>query len=141
MGQKLLNKVPLTTRAPGRQQQFRNRAAAARPGGAGGSAPGASTGPGGSARGQGGQFDYSLPPDREPPHGYICYRCGQKGHWIQNCPINDDPAASDRKRFNRVTGIPRSFLKTVEAPNTGEGSSAGAMLTADGGFVMAMPDQ
>jgi len=27
----------------------------------------------------GGKFDYSLPPDKEPPVGYICYRCGQKG--------------------------------------------------------------
>lgn len=63
------------------------------------------------------------------------------GHWIQNCPTNDDPTAQDRKRFVRVTGIPRSFLKTVETPTTGEGSSGGAMLTADGGFVRAVPDQ
>ena len=41
----------------------------------------------------------------------------------------------------RVTGIPRSFLKTVETPIEGEGSSGGAMLTADGGFVRAVPDQ
>ena len=63
------------------------------------------------------------------------------GHWIQNCPKNDDPASTDTKRFVRVTGIPRSFLKTVETPTTGEGSSGGAMLTADGGFVRAVPDQ
>lgn len=79
-------------------------------------------------------------PDKEPPNGYICYRCGQKGHWIQNCPTIDDPAAQERKRFVRVTGIPRSFLKTVETPVGAEGSSTGAMLTADGGFVMAVPD-
>jgi protein MPE1 len=62
------------------------------------------------------------------------------GHWIQNCPNGDDPAAAERKRFVRVTGIPRSFLKTVETPGN-EGSSNGAMLTADGGFVRAVPDQ
>jgi protein MPE1 len=45
------------------------------------------------------------------------------------------------KRFVRVTGIPRSFLQTVETPLSGEGSSGGAMLTADGGFVRAVPDQ
>ena len=103
-----------------------------------------------------GKFDFSVAPDKEPPVGYICYRCGQKGeqsrykecacaetlgHWIQNCPSNDDPATQERKRFVRVTGIPRSFLKTVEGPVGGEGSSQGAMLTADGGFVRAMPDQ
>jgi hypothetical protein len=32
------------------------------------------------------------------------------------------------------------MLKTVEKPVGNEGSSAGAMLTADGGFVQAMPD-
>ena len=26
-----------------------------------------------------GKFDYSMPTDKEPPTGYICYRCGQKG--------------------------------------------------------------
>ena len=52
----------------------------------------------------------------------------------------DDPAGQ-RKRLNRVTGIPRSFLKTVEAPVGSEGGANGAMLTADGGFVMAVPDQ
>lgn len=87
-----------------------------------------------------GGFDPSQAPDKEPPVGYICYRCGQKGHWIQNCPSNDDPSVAEQKRYVRVTGIPRSFLKTVDVPTEGEGSSGGAMLTADGGFVMAMPD-
>ncbi|KLT42029.1 DWNN-domain-containing protein [Cutaneotrichosporon oleaginosum] len=109
-----------------------NRRPLGRPGGGGGGGGG----PGGAQ----GKFDYSVAPDKEPPLGYICYRCGQKGHWIQNCPSNDDPTAQDRKRFVRVTGIPRSFLKTVETPTTGEGSSGGAMLTADGGFVRAVPD-
>jgi protein MPE1 len=62
------------------------------------------------------------------------------GHWIQDCPNGDDPNLAEGKRFQRVTGIPRSFLKTVETPGT-EGSSGGAMLTADGGFVQAMPDK
>lgn len=62
------------------------------------------------------------------------------GHWIQDCPNNDDPQAQEKKRYVRVTGIPRSMLKTVETPVGNEGSSAGAMLTADGGFVQAMPD-
>lgn len=27
-------------------------------------------------------------PDGEPPHGYICYRCGKKGQFA--CPVNTD---------------------------------------------------
>jgi hypothetical protein len=64
-----------------------------------------------------------------------------EGHWIQECPNGDDPAVAERKRFVRVTGIPRSMLQTVETPVGNEGSSGGAMLTADGGFVRAVPDQ
>ena len=25
-------------------------------------------------------------PDHPPPAGYVCYRCGERGHWIQLCP-------------------------------------------------------
>jgi protein MPE1 len=32
-----------------------------------------------SAGGPSQKFDYSMPSDKEPPVGYICYRCGQKG--------------------------------------------------------------
>lgn len=117
------------TRADNRQARFNTRPGADRrpfkPPGAGGAQ----------------KFDHSIAPDKEPPVGYICYRCGQKGHWIQNCPSNDDPQSQNTKRFVRVTGIPRTLLKTVDSPMTGDGSSTGAMLTADGGFVMAVPDQ
>lgn len=34
------------------------------------------SGPGG---GGANRFDFSIAPDKEPPVGYICYRCGQKG--------------------------------------------------------------
>ncbi|POY70066.1 hypothetical protein BMF94_6928 [Rhodotorula taiwanensis] len=89
---------------------------------------------------------------REPPSGYICYRCGQKGHWIQECPTNNDPAYDNRPRIKRTTGIPKSFLMEVNRPAPGtkddedddedgvNGVKAGVMITADGGFVVARPD-
>lgn len=41
---------------------------------------GAGGGRGGGAAGAGaGRFDYSMPTDKEPPTGYICYRCGHRG--------------------------------------------------------------
>ncbi|KAL8729414.1 MAG: hypothetical protein Q9166_004744 [cf. Caloplaca sp. 2 TL-2023] len=88
-------------------------------------------------------------PDRPPPPGYVCYRCGEKGHWIQACPTNDDPAYVNRPRVKRTTGIPRSFLKTVEKPTAiaNDGTvdetkqPAGVMVNADGEWVVAEPDK
>lgn len=96
------------------------------------------------------------------PSGYVCYRCGQPGklsldvlsskvgflfltaagHWIQDCPTNDKPEWDNKPRIKRTTGIPKSFLQTVEAPaKDGEvNHQAGVMIGADGGFVIARPD-
>ncbi|KAI0024288.1 DWNN domain-containing protein [Xylariomycetidae sp. FL0641] len=88
-------------------------------------------------------------PDHDPPNGYICYRCGQKGHWIQVCPTNDNPEYDNRPRVKRTTGIPRSFLKTVDKSalqQTGADGEevkppSGVMVNADGEFVIAEPDK
>ena len=88
-------------------------------------------------------------PDHPPPAGYICYRCGDKGHWIQACPTNDDPTFDGRPRVKRTTGIPRSFLKTVEKPisQANDGTvdetqqPSGVMVNAEGEWVVAEPDK
>ncbi|KAJ5041112.1 uncharacterized protein L3040_005666 [Drepanopeziza brunnea f. sp. 'multigermtubi'] len=86
--------------------------------------------------------------DNEPPPGYICYRCGEKGHWIKECPTNDDPTFENKPRIKRTTGIPRSFLKTVDKPTAlnGDGTEdskppSGIMVNAEGQFVIAEPDK
>lgn len=89
--------------------------------------------------GAGGASDHHPYSDRPPPVGYICYRCGQKGHWIQDCPTNKDPEWDNKPRFKRTTGIPKSMLKTVQAP-TDEQRQAGVMITADGTYVVAQVD-
>ncbi|CAE6433410.1 unnamed protein product [Rhizoctonia solani] len=76
---------------------------------------------------------------RPVPPGYICYRCAKKGHWIHDCPTNDDREWDNRPRVKRTTGIPRSFLKTVEQ-TTDAPLGQGVMVTPDGGFVVAQPD-
>lgn len=88
-------------------------------------------------------------PDHPPPPGYICYRCGEKGHWIMVCPTNDDRQYDGRPRVKRTTGIPRSFLKTVQKPmslvNDGTMDDtkqpAGIMVNAEGEWVIAEPDK
>ncbi|CAL3967373.1 hypothetical protein PZA11_003694 [Diplocarpon coronariae] len=86
--------------------------------------------------------------DNEPPPGYVCYRCGEKGHWIKECPTNDDPNFENKPRIKRTTGIPRSFLKTVDKPTAmnGDGTEdskppTGIMVNAEGQFVIAEPDK
>lgn len=78
-------------------------------------------------------------PEKPLPPSYVCYRCGKKGHWIQDCPTNSDRDFDHRPRIKRTTGIPRSFLKAVETPSEG-GPSQGIMITPEGGFVVAQPD-
>ncbi|KAG4303399.1 hypothetical protein PCK1_000363 [Pneumocystis canis] len=77
-------------------------------------------------------------PDRPPPVGYVCYRCGEKGHWIQSCPTLSDPSFDGKLRVKRTTGIPKSFLKTVE--KTFDGNSGSFMVNAEGEYVVAEPD-
>lgn len=80
-------------------------------------------------------------PTHDPPPGYVCYRCQKKGHWIQACPTNDDPDFKPAARAKRTTGIPRSFLKTVEKPADGDlEDTKGVMLNAEGEYVMVMTD-
>ncbi|KAF8327187.1 DWNN domain-containing protein [Cantharellus anzutake] len=83
------------------------------------------------------QQQFPLEPRPLPP-GYICHRCNKKGHWIHDCPTNDDRDFDNRPRVKKTTGIPRSFLKSVEL--TGDTPQPGVMITPEGGFVVAQPD-
>jgi protein MPE1 len=53
-------------------------------------------------------------PDKPPPAGYECHRCGKKGHWIQACPTNNDPTFDNKPRPKKTTGIPRSMLEYID---------------------------
>jgi protein MPE1 len=86
-------------------------------------------------------------PDHDPPPGYVCYRCQEKGHWIQACPTNDDPNFEKRPRIKRTTGIPRTFLQKVEKPKdvqndglTDDRKQGSVMMNADGEYVIVKTD-
>ncbi|KAG8942701.1 hypothetical protein FRC04_003531 [Tulasnella sp. 424] len=81
----------------------------------------------------GGPSSYN-PPPRQPDSRPL-----PPGHWIQDCPTNDDREYDNRPRVKRTTGIPRSFLKAVEVTNDGP-IAKGVMVTPEGGFVVAEPD-
>ncbi|KAJ5918672.1 hypothetical protein N7466_010664 [Penicillium verhagenii] len=87
-------------------------------------------------------------PDHPPPPGYLCYRCREKGHWIQACPTNNDPKFDGKYRVKRSTGIPRSLQTKVDKPeslapdgSSDESRNTGVMVNADGDFVIAKPDK
>ncbi|KAJ5455814.1 RING finger protein [Penicillium daleae] len=87
-------------------------------------------------------------PDHPPPPGYLCYRCREKGHWIQACPTNNDPKFDGKYRVKRSTGIPRSLQTKVEKPDSlapdgsnDDSRNTGVMVNADGDFVVARPDK
>ncbi|CAG8434192.1 8474_t:CDS:10 [Funneliformis mosseae] len=77
------------------------------------------------------QIQKALPPN------YVCYRCGQKGHWIQACPTNGD-RSFDHMKVRKTTGIPRSFLQKVEQVPPG---GKGVLVTQDGNLVIAQANE
>ncbi|OAP54797.1 hypothetical protein AYL99_11245 [Fonsecaea erecta] len=83
-------------------------------------------------------------PEGEPPHGYICYRCGKKGHWIQACPTNDDASYDTKNRIKRTTGIPRSMLKKIDRADIDKLDDVqrqNLMVNAEGEYVFAQADE
>ncbi|KAF9194696.1 E3 ubiquitin-protein ligase rbbp6 [Haplosporangium sp. Z 767] len=106
---------------------------------------GATTNPSSGGRGAGGRGAPALSgpyqrqsmdqQQRSPPNTFVCHRCGKKGeHWIQYCPTNNDKNF-EPMRIKKTTGIPRSFLKTVETDTLQ--NKKGVMVTQDGNLVVA----
>lgn len=80
--------------------------------------------------------------DESIPDYYICYKCGEKGkHHIRNCPKNNDPNW-EGVRIKKTTGIPKSYLKTVEVDPTMDGSEEGKnyMINEEGKYVVQVAD-
>lgn len=69
---------------------------------------------------------------RVPPPNYICFRCGEKGHYIHMCPTNRNKQY-DSMRVKKATGIPKTFLVPVEE------TASSVLLNEEGQFVKAQP--
>lgn len=66
------------------------------------------------------------------PANYTCFKCHQGGHWIKDCTFG---LGSDPGEIKKSTGIPRSFMVTVDGPQV-----PGAMMTPNGQFAVPMVD-
>lgn len=70
------------------------------------------------------------------PKNYICHRCGMPGHFIQKCPRARDATATESfPKLKRSTGIPISFMTTVDDINT-----PGVLLTSCGRLAVPIID-
>ncbi|MEQ2313929.1 hypothetical protein AMECASPLE_006912 [Ameca splendens] len=69
------------------------------------------------------------------PENYACYRCGNTGHHIRNCPVSLDKNVEAPPRIKKSTGIPRSFMVEVDDPNI-----KGVMLTSCGRYAIPAID-
>ena len=104
------------------------------------------TGAGGTAGGGGGggfgRGGWRPPMDiehqRPPPPGYTCFRCGEKGHYINVCPTLGDPDFENKPKIKKATGIPTMFLKTIKDKGAVD---RGLMVTGEGDLVVAMPNE
>lgn len=76
-------------------------------------------------------------PQKVPNPSYVCFRCGQKGHFINNCPTIGDKEF-DRPKLKRTTGIPKCFLK---AANTEQAKEGGVMVNQNGDLVVVQPNE
>ncbi|KAI8059096.1 DWNN domain-containing protein [Gongronella butleri] len=101
----------------------------------------ASGAPNGSTTGGSGNNGEYTHPQKVPPPNYVCYRCGQKGHFINQCPTNGDRDYDHHPRIKRTTGIPKSFLKVIDAPESAvKSGTGGLMVTPTGEIVVAQAD-
>jgi hypothetical protein len=74
-------------------------------------------------------------PDRPPPPGYVCHRCGVPGHFIQQCTGDKLEPGTEVKIHRAPVGIPRAFLQAVDA------AAPGALLLPDNTFARMIPQE
>ncbi|XP_012940584.1 E3 ubiquitin-protein ligase RBBP6 isoform X2 [Aplysia californica] len=74
-------------------------------------------------------------PSGVPAEHYVCKRCGQKGHYITNCPNSNPEERIMEPRYKRTTGIPATMLTIVDDP-----MHPGALLTSGGQFAVPTVD-
>ena len=66
-----------------------------------------------------------------PKGSYRCHRCGEAGHFIQDCPQGEDGKGG---KVRQARGIPKAFLETISEAEAAK--LGGAFVSAEGGLVV-----
>lgn len=72
-------------------------------------------------------------PQGTPPPGYVCFKCGIPGHFIQSCPSGPGERPAEVKLHRAPVGIPKSWLQAVAD------KEEGGLMLPDGTFAKMVP--
>lgn len=67
-----------------------------------------------------------------PRGGYRCHRCGDAGHFIQDCPQG---TGEESGKVRQARGLPKAFLQVVSEEEAAKAGS-GAFISAEGQLVV-----
>ncbi|CAN0876598.1 E3 ubiquitin ligase PQT3-like [Linum grandiflorum] len=82
-----------------------------------------------------------------PPNGYVCHRCGIKGHFIQDCPTNGDPNYDHSKRMRASAATPSAaaeseFDRQMEGISSCKAAAPATSNSSGGGsYTVVVPPE
>ena len=80
------------------------------------------------------QVKYGDGPASALPSGkYLCHRCGDPGHFIKDCPV--DEATLRQKKSRQARGVPKAFLESISEEQAAK-LGVGAFLNSEGDLVV-----
>lgn len=87
--------------------------------------------------GQSSQFRFSSSSRSAPSGGYRCHRCGEAGHFIQDCPQGDQSGQKSIAgvKTRQARGIPKTFLESITEAEAAK-RGLGAFVSAEGELVV-----
>jgi len=68
-----------------------------------------------------------------PSGKYLCHRCGDPGHFIKDCPV--DEATLRQKKSRQARGVPKAFLESISEEQAAK-LGVGAFLNSEGDLVV-----
>ena len=68
-----------------------------------------------------------------PSGKYLCHRCGDPGHFVKDCPV--DEATIRQKKARQARGVPKAFLESISQDQAAK-LGVGALVSSTGDLVV-----